>query len=641
MASTSSASRRARSLKTSSMPYRPLRFHSSAGVMTGMSISWQPIASISSRTICSTLRCTRQPAGSHVHSPAPTWRTSPARTMSLCESASASAGACFSVGRTSWDWRVSPGPVLPELRSGYGVPVRMRRRSLVPIALLICALAPAAAHASATQLSIMQDDDQLVYRDDATRDKALRQMKELGVDAVRVTVLWRNVAARVTTSDARRKDLRSPRSYGVRTWNRYDNLVRSAQSLGLRVYFSVTGPAPDYAHGRAPAKERPVVRQAWEPNPQQFSKFVTALGRRYSGRYRDEDTGRGLLPRVDFWGLWNEPNQAGWLAPQYAFSRTARKVIPYSPVLYRKLFLRGRRALEGTGHGRDFILVGETAPLGSSAQGRRSPIRPAKFLRELLCVDAAGHSYTGRQARARDCGEFDSLGPIRASAWGHHPYTKDLPPTQKDRSRDSITMANLNDLGVLIDRYSKTGRIAEGLPIVSTEFGYETNPPDPFSGQPLDKQAEFLNEGDFMAAQNPRVLSQTQFILTDASPVRSARPGTKPYWFTYQSGLFFANGTPKPAAQAYELPLLAGQFGGGVAVWGQLRFRPNGITDQVQIEQQNADGTWSPIGDPIQVTNPMGYFQTVLPGGGPGFYRAHWTASDAPGDVVSRTVQVG
>ena len=65
-----------------------------------MSISWPPIASISSRTICTTFWCTRQPAGSQVHSPAPSWRTSPARTMSLWESASASAGGSRSVGRS-------------------------------------------------------------------------------------------------------------------------------------------------------------------------------------------------------------------------------------------------------------------------------------------------------------------------------------------------------------------------------------------------------------------------------------------------------------------------------------------------------------------------------------------------------------
>jgi hypothetical protein len=519
----------------------------------------------------------------------------------------------------------------------------LSRLAAVALAALIVGTAlPRVAHASPSQVSIMQDDDELVYRDDATRDAALKRMKTLGVDVVRVTVLWRNVAAGVSASQARRRDLRIPRSYGVRIWNRYDNLVRSAQADGLKVYFSVTGPAPDWAHGKAPRRERDVVKLAWKPSPQQFFKFVTALGRRYSGRYRDEDSGRSVIPRVDFWGLWNEPNQAGWLAPQYEFSREAKKVIPVAPVMYRALFYRGRRALDDTGHGRDFILVGETAPLGSSAQGRRSPIRPAKFLREVLCLDSRGHSYRGRQARARDCSDFDKFGPLRASAWGHHPYTKTLAPTSKDRSRDSITMANINDLAVLIDRYSRTGRIAKGLPIALTEFGYETNPPDPFSGQPLDKQAEWLNDGDYLAAVDPRILSQTQFMLDDAAPVKAARPNTKPYWFTYQSGLFFANGAPKPAATAYALPFIAGSVAGGVAVWGQLRFRPNNITDQVQIERLSDDGTtWQPAGFPIQVTNSVGMFQGLLPGFGAGVYRAHWTGNQAPGDVASREVKVG
>jgi hypothetical protein len=513
------------------------------------------------------------------------------------------------------------------------------------VAALLAALAlvlPAAAAASPNQVSVMQDDDLLVYRDDATRDRAMERMKALGVDVVRVTVLWRNVARSVSAQDARRRDLRSPRTYGVRTWNRYDNLVRTAERLGLRVYFSVTGPAPEYARARAPRRERDVVKQAWRPSPQQFTKFVTALGRRYSGRYRDEDTGRTALPRVSFWGLWNEPNQAGWLAPQHGFSREARRTIPQSPILYRQLYFRGRRALQDTGHGRDTILLGELAPLGSSQQGRRSPIRPAKFLRELLCLDSRGRTYTGRQARARQCSEFDKFGPLRATGFGHHPYTKDLPPTEKDSHRDSITMANVNDLAVLIDRYSRTDRIARGLPIVITEFGYETNPPDPFSGQPLDRQAEFLNVGDWMAYTNPRVLSQTQFILEDGPPVRGARQGTKAYWFTYQSGLFFADGTPKPAAQAYALPFLAARLPGGLGVWGQLRFRPNGITDRVQIERLTDDGsTWEPVGEPVTVTNAMGFFQGLLPETRPGTYRAHWTGPEAPGDALSRPFDVG
>ena len=98
MASTMSAPLRSCSLNSSSMPARPLRRHSSIGCSTGMSISWPPIAFISSRMIDTTRWCTRQPAGSHDHRPAPTWRMSPARTISLCESASASDGASFSVG---------------------------------------------------------------------------------------------------------------------------------------------------------------------------------------------------------------------------------------------------------------------------------------------------------------------------------------------------------------------------------------------------------------------------------------------------------------------------------------------------------------------------------------------------------------
>ena len=54
------------------------------------------------------------------------------------------------------------------------------------------------------------------------------------------------------------------------------------------------------------------------------------------------------------------------------------------------------------------------------------------------------------------------------------------------------------------------------------------------------------------------------------------------------------------------------------------------------------DGTtWQPVGFPVQVTNPVGMFGGVLPGAPPGVYRAHWTGSQAPGDVVSRTVNVG
>ena len=77
------------------------------------------------------------------------------------------------------------------------------------------------------------------------------------------------------------------------------------------------------------------------------------------------------IPRVAFWSLLNEPGQAGWLAPQYQRGQMR------SPAMARELFLRGRAALDRTGHGRDVILFGETSPFGSSNRN----VRPSKRTR--------------------------------------------------------------------------------------------------------------------------------------------------------------------------------------------------------------------------------------------------------------------
>src|SRR3978361_69401 len=64
----------------------------------------------------------------------------------------------------------------------------------IALAFILGALLAPAAQASPQQTSIMMDDDLLVYRDDQTAARALTQMKSLGVDTIRVTVLWKVVA---------------------------------------------------------------------------------------------------------------------------------------------------------------------------------------------------------------------------------------------------------------------------------------------------------------------------------------------------------------------------------------------------------------------------------------------------------------
>ena len=491
-------------------------------------------------------------------------------------------------------------------------------------------LAPA-AQASPDQLSIMMDDDLLVYRDDSTRNNALQQMKRLGVDTVRVTVLWKVVAENARLSKAeiakqprsRRESLRrqarrfrasNPRTYPRRNWDRYDNLVKDARDLGIQVYFNVTGPGPSFAHAKAPRSQR-ANQATWKPKAGAYKAFVTAVGRRYSGTYRDENGDRGVLPRVSFWSLWNEPNQAGWLSPQW--ERRGSSMVPASPALYRELHQFGYQGLVASGHGGDTILLAETAPLGSSRQSARAPMRPKQFLRELACIRPDGTPYTGTSARVRDCSDFDRRGPIKATHYAHHPYTKKLAPTVRDRHPDSVTIANVDELGALLDELSaKTGGdMPMGLPLLMTEFGYETNPPDPFSGVDLNRQAIYNTLGEFIAYTKPRVAGITQFLLRDVAPLRRHRKGSKAYWFTYQSGLFFQRGQPKPAARAYVLPFVAFNQGTNpetgapqVGFWGQLRFRPNGSPDVAQIEHRAADGApWTAVGTPVPV-NGRGFF---------------------------------
>jgi len=80
------------------------------------------------------------------------------------------------------------------------------------------------------------------------------------------------------------------------------------------------------------------------------------------------------------------------------------------------------------------------------------------------------------------------------------------------------------------------------VPIFLTEFGYETSPPDKFAGIPLAQRSAWINQGDYLAYRNPRIDSNAQFLFSDQKPLAHFKRNSKRYWFTYQSGLRYANG---------------------------------------------------------------------------------------------------
>jgi hypothetical protein len=537
---------------------------------------------------------------------------------------------------------------------------RLARPALV-LLLALVALAGALARtlpagASILQSSIMMDDNHLVYGSDALRGKALAQMQALGVDYVRVTVLWANVALGAQAYDHKRHinfNPSNPKDYPPANWNRYDNLVSNAARDGIGVYFDVTGPGPAYSHAKAPASLAKSLDPTWEPNDQQFYDFVFALGTRYSGKYK---VGKTVIPRVAVWSLWNEPNQGGWITPQW--HNVGGQLVPESAVIYRRLFTFGALALSRTGHTAktgDAVLMGETSPVGAPRQNATSAMDPTTFIRAVFCVDANDVALTGTAASVLGCSDFTTNPTLNATGYAHHPYTKGTAPTTPSPNPNDITLANIAALPALLDAIAaSTHRVAPGLPVLLSEYGYETNPPDPIFGTSLANQTAWINEGDYLAFLQPRVAGMTQFLLYDVPPVRTAPKGSRTYWSTYQSGLLFADGKAKPSESAYTFPFATFPTASvtpgvpQIGLWGQLRFLAHhalGIpTTTVVVQYQPAipGAVFANIGAPISVpigsTNPRNFFETSIPYPGAGNLRLAWVGPVAGEVGYSRTI---
>lgn len=520
-------------------------------------------------------------------------------------------------------------------RSGAETGSRRAPAAICATALLaaaaLCLVASPRAQAAPHMISVIQDDNELVYGGAARRERALDRAKSFGADAIRVTVLWSSLAPR-----RKPRGRSSPAAYPARDWDRYDEVIRGAQLRGLKVYLNVTAPGPRWAHRRAPSRR---LQKTWKPKASEFGRFVTAVGRRYSGGYRDENFGGRLLPRVNWWSIYNEPNWPGWLTPQ--LRRKGRGTVPAAPALYRDLLAAGAHGLLRSGHGDDIVLFGETAALGTRGKPADRATPPARFLREVFCLKRNFRRYRGAAARARKCGnvgKLDVLDRFPRLAYAHHPYTRKKAPFLRERRRDAITIGNLGLLPRLLDRLSRaTGTFRSGMPIFLTEFGYETKPPDPFRGLSFEKQAEYLNEADFLAFRQPRIVSTTQFLLNDDGPDRRAKPGSRKYWLPFQTGLFTASGKAKPALDAYLLPFDIRRAGAGARVWGQTRFTPNGAPQIVTIQfRAPGQSNWRNAATPMRVTNAVGIFETTVPLFGGASYRALWTSPDGQQRRASR-----
>jgi hypothetical protein len=191
---------------------------------------------------------------------------------------------------------------------------------------------------------------------------------------------------------------------------------------------------------------------------------------------------------------------------------------------------------------------------------------------------------TGRAAELAACpqhdtrAEFVAANPalFGATGFAHHPYSFNAPPNKPYFLRSWITMYNLGSFEQMLNRivgsYGQSRR--GGVPLYLTEFGYESDPPNPFVKNTTAQQAAWLNEAEYMAYRDPYVKTVTQFELVDSLPNSSDKVGTYAYWArSFQTGLEFSDGDPKPAFDAYRIPIWVPDTRPGISVpvWGELR----------------------------------------------------------------------
>jgi hypothetical protein len=477
------------------------------------------------------------------------------------------------------------------------------RLLLLAGALWVAWAAPAAA--SRDQESIFEDEHQLVEAGPAAANAALDDIARLGADSVRTVVIWARLAPRGASRPAG-FDGSDPRAYPAASWDPYDDLVRGAALRGLGVILSPSTPGPAWASGC-----RRGARSTCKPDPRAYGAFVRAMGRRYSGAYADENQGGGVLPRVRRWSLGNEPNQPAWLTPQY--ERRRGRLVATAAVLYRRLASAGIAGLRATGHRREQILLGETSPIGRvrGALARR-PIPPLEFLRKLFCLDASGRRLRGADGRRHGCRR--RYRRLAVTGFAHHPYQRggSRPPAARPELAGEITISSARRLRRVLDQAGRARRVRRGLPVWYTEFGFQTNPPDQLFGVPVALQADYINQSDWIAYRQRRVRAVAQYKLIDEAFLPS-----------FQSGLRFVDGRPKPAYDAYRLPIWVSGRGRRLRVYGQVRPAPNGSAQTVAIQVRPPRGDAFATVRTVTVRSRRGHFLVRLRAR-PGVWRLQW-----------------
>ena len=188
---------------------------------------------------------------------------------------------------------------------------------------------------------------------------------------------------------------------------------------------------------------------------------------------------------------------------------------------------------------------------------------------------------------------------------------------------------------------SRWGGARSRMSLWITEYGYQTSPPDPFTGVKPARQGPLSAWGEYVAYRNPRVASIAQFLLVDDKPLPGAPVRTRKGWISWQSGLYTAEGRPKPSLADYQVPVHVRRRGRSLLVFGSYRPAANGSAIAAQVQFARDGASFARVSDHV-VRNPRGYLGTRIRRRGAGSIRIVWVdpATKAPRQIPPRPGQL-
>ena len=430
-------------------------------------------------------------------------------------------------------------------RRGGALGSELAAAAVLSLILLVSAFA---ATVSAHGLKTGFADQSLFASPDASvRAAWLDQAVEEHADVIRINAFWSEVVG--PQQPANPTNPADP----AYDFSSLDAAVRDARARGFTVMLTVLS-APVWASGRNPPSN--VRLGAWKPDPKALGKFAQALASRYSGKLRG-------LPRVRYFEAWNEPNQTGYLAPQWDGKRRV------SPDRYRRLlnaFYAGVKAAQP----RAVVIGGAMSPFGDSRGDPLDPrhprIRPLVFARDLFCLS--------RKLKRTRCGAKPHLDVL-----SQHPINQLNPPGYSAINPDDVQVADFHELRRVLRAAERVNHVrpAGHHALWATEIWWQTKPPaDP--GVPVAKQARWLEESMYMLWKQG-ASAVVQFNIRDPA---NAGAGS---FLSPASGTFFHSGKKKPSYRSFRFPFVTHRKSKKrVGLWGKA---PESGKLKVQVKRRN------------------------------------------------------